>query len=71
MSTEETAPALLATVEQAARLRGCRELRLEVRIDNATAVRLYERLGYRCLGQAAPETCGSARLPVLRYRKTL
>ncbi len=45
--------ALLATVEQAARLRGCRELRLEVRIDNATAVRLYERLGYRCLGRIA------------------
>ncbi|HEX5307127.1 MAG TPA: GNAT family N-acetyltransferase [Dyella sp.] len=43
--------ALLAAVEQAARQRGCRELRLEVRIDNASAIRLYERLGYRRLGR--------------------
>ncbi|MFK2902450.1 GNAT family N-acetyltransferase [Dyella ginsengisoli] len=43
--------ALLATVEQAARQRGCRELRLEVRLDNASAIRLYERLGYRRLGR--------------------
>lgn len=39
--------ALLAGVERAARRRGCRELRLEVRTDNADAIRLYERLGYR------------------------
>jgi ribosomal protein S18 acetylase RimI-like enzyme len=45
--------ALLATVEQAARQRGCRELRLEVRIDNASAIRLYERLGYHRLGRIA------------------
>ena len=38
--------ALLAAVERAARQRRCRELRLEVRIDNASAIRLYERLGY-------------------------
>lgn len=45
------ASALLATVEQAARQRGCRELRLEVRTDNATAIRLYERLGYHRLAR--------------------
>lgn len=45
------ASALLAAAEQAARQRGCRELRLEVRIDNAAAIRLYERLGYRRLAR--------------------
>ncbi|HET6433985.1 GNAT family N-acetyltransferase [Dyella sp.] len=39
--------ALLAAVERSARRRGCRELRLEVRLDNVNAMRLYERLGYR------------------------
>jgi ribosomal protein S18 acetylase RimI-like enzyme len=43
--------ALLAAVERAARRRGCREMRLEVRTDNASAIRLYERLGYRCFGR--------------------
>lgn len=39
--------ALVAAVERLARRRGCRELRLEVRVDNDAAIRLYERLGYR------------------------
>lgn len=41
--------ALLDAVEQLARRRRCRALRLEVRADNAGAIRLYERLGYRRL----------------------
>ena len=45
--------ALLAAVERAARARGCRHLRLEVRQDNAGAIRLYERLGYRRFGAHA------------------
>lgn len=45
--------ALLAAVERAARARGCRRLRLEVRQDNAGAIRLYERLGYRRFGAYA------------------
>jgi len=38
--------ALLAAVEQAALRRGARRIRLEVRQDNASAMRLYERRGY-------------------------
>lgn len=43
--------ALIAAVEAAARARQCRSLRLEVRTDNETAMRLYERLGYRQIGR--------------------
>jgi ribosomal protein S18 acetylase RimI-like enzyme len=43
--------ALLEAAEQAARRRHCQALRLEVRIDNHAAVRLYERLGYVCIGR--------------------
>jgi ribosomal protein S18 acetylase RimI-like enzyme len=42
--------ALLAAAAHAARRRGSRRLRLEVRSDNAPAQRLYERLGYRHFG---------------------
>ena len=45
--------ALLDAVEQLARRRRCRALRLEVRADNPGAVRLYERLGYRRLAALA------------------
>lgn len=41
---------LLAAAEQAARRRGSRTLRLEVRSDNLRAQRLYERHGYRRFG---------------------
>jgi len=45
--------ALLAAAEDAARARGCRALRLEVRVDNAAAVALYEGAGYRRIGSYA------------------
>jgi [ribosomal protein S18]-alanine N-acetyltransferase len=38
--------ALLAQAERAARRRGATHMRLEVRQDNAAAMRLYERRGY-------------------------
>ena len=38
---------LLAAAEEAARRRGADRLHLEVRADNSTAIRLYERAGYR------------------------
>lgn len=40
---------LLDAIEHLARRRQCRVLRLEVRADNTSAIRLYERLGYRRL----------------------
>ena len=43
----------LAAAEAAARDRGCRALRLEVRVDNAVAIALYERVGYRRIGRYA------------------
>ncbi|NUO71650.1 MAG: GNAT family N-acetyltransferase [Frateuria sp.] len=42
---------LLAAAEHAARKRGSRALRLEVRVDNAAAIGLYERAGYRRIGR--------------------
>jgi ribosomal protein S18 acetylase RimI-like enzyme len=44
-------PLLLADCETTARARGLRLLRLEVREDNAGAIRLYERLGYHPIGR--------------------
>lgn len=41
--------ALIEAAETFARQRRCRALRLEVRTDNHSAIRLYERLGYRQL----------------------
>ncbi len=41
---------LLMAVEAAARRRGCNGLRLEVRTDNAAAIALYEKHGYRRTG---------------------
>ena len=38
--------ALLTAIERAARRRGAARMRLEVRQDNAAAIRLYERRGY-------------------------
>lgn len=38
--------ALLTAIERAARRRGAARMRLEVRQDNASAMRLYERRGY-------------------------
>ncbi|RAO74491.1 GNAT family N-acetyltransferase [Dyella jiangningensis] len=45
--------ALLEASEQLAKRRGCKVLRLEVRTDNAVAIRLYERLGYDRIGRYA------------------
>jgi ribosomal protein S18 acetylase RimI-like enzyme len=42
--------ALLSAAERAALGHGCKRLRLEVRQDNASAIRLYERLGYQRFG---------------------
>jgi ribosomal-protein-alanine acetyltransferase len=42
---------LLRAAEAAARARGCRRLRLEVRADNAAAIALYEARGYRRFGR--------------------
>lgn len=43
--------ALLEAVADAARRRGCRALRLEVRTDNAAAIGLYERAGFKRIGR--------------------
>lgn len=45
--------ALLDAIASAARQRGCTALRLEVRSDNATAIALYERCGFRRIGNHA------------------
>lgn len=42
--------ALIDAAEAAARQRRCQSLRLEVRTDNDSAIRLYERLGYARIG---------------------
>ncbi len=42
---------LLADAEQAARDHGCRHLRLEVRVDNAAAIALYQRASYIRVGE--------------------
>ena len=42
---------LLNAVEAEARARGCAELRLEVREDNAAAIRLYEQSGFARVGR--------------------
>jgi ribosomal protein S18 acetylase RimI-like enzyme len=43
--------ALLEAAAEAARHRGCRALRLEVRTDNAAAIGLYERAGFQRIGR--------------------
>lgn len=45
--------ALLKAAASAARRRGCRALRLEVRADNAAAIHLYEKHGYQRGGALA------------------
>ncbi|MFT5240681.1 MAG: ribosomal-protein-alanine N-acetyltransferase [Kiritimatiellia bacterium] len=37
---------MMARAEREARKRGCNRMRLEVRMDNLPAIRLYERLGF-------------------------
>ncbi|RAN39954.1 hypothetical protein HY26_14320 [Hyphomonas sp. GM-8P] len=45
------ASALMAAGEADAARRGCNRVRLEVRQSNATAIRLYERHGFRVMAQ--------------------
>lgn len=45
------AAALVRAVEDCARERGCRAMRLEIRVDNAASQRLFAGLGYRLRGQ--------------------
>ena len=61
--------ALMSAVELAARERGSKRLRLEVRQDNAGAIRLYERLGFRRFGAYAGFYEDGA--DAWRYEKTL
>ena len=60
---------LLAGAERAARERGCRALRLEVRVDNAAAIALYERAGFRRIGRYVGYYEDGA--DAWRYEKTL
>lgn len=59
--------ALLAACESVAWRRDCTAVRLEVRADNAPAIRLYERAGYVCFGRLESyyEDAGTA----LRFQK--
>src|SRR3954469_22773202 len=63
------AEALIADAEEIAARRGARALRLEVRQDNARAIRFYKRLGYRKIGQRANYYADGAN--ALRYEKGL
>lgn len=60
---------LMRDAEEAARERGSRHLRLEVRADNAGAIRLYERLGYRAFKHVAGYYADGA--DGLRYERNL
>jgi ribosomal-protein-alanine N-acetyltransferase len=61
--------ALVEASEDTARSRGSRVLRLEVRKDNAVAIRLYERLGYRNIGEYVRYYADGA--DALRFEKPL
>jgi ribosomal protein S18 acetylase RimI-like enzyme len=61
--------ALLAAAERAAVARGAAEMRLEVRTDNAAAIRLYERHGYEVFARIADYYEDHA--DALRMRKSL
>lgn len=61
--------ALIEASEVAARQRGCRSLRLEVRKDNGVAIRLYERLGYGKIGEYAAYYADGA--DAFRFEKQL
>lgn len=61
--------ALLAQAEELAAQRGCRELRLEVRLDNTKARALYEKAGYALFGRH--DSYYSDGEAALRFRKAL
>jgi ribosomal protein S18 acetylase RimI-like enzyme len=60
---------LLEDGEATARARGLRLLRLEVREDNAGAIRLYERLGYTPIGRYSAYYAD--KTDALRFEKRL
>lgn len=60
---------LMTAAEQAALARGCIALRLEVRADNLTSIRLYESMGYRRFGFY--DAYYEDRMDALRYEKRL
>ena len=60
---------LLADAEAVAAGRKATVLRLEVREDNLSAIRLYERRGYRLIGSYSRYYADKA--DALRYEKTL
>lgn len=61
--------ALIDAAEHAARARGCKALRAELRPGNDDAIRLYERLGYRRIGIAARYYADGS--DALRFEKPL
>jgi ribosomal protein S18 acetylase RimI-like enzyme len=63
------ARALMAASENYAAAHGCDRLRLEVRADNAPAIALYERLGFRRFGHYDAYYADGA--PALRFEKRL
>jgi [ribosomal protein S18]-alanine N-acetyltransferase len=60
---------LLAAAETKAMRRGCKTMRLEVRADDAGAIKLYETSGYRCFGRRPRYYDG--RIDALRFDKSL
>ncbi|MDE3176098.1 MAG: ribosomal protein S18-alanine N-acetyltransferase [Pseudomonadota bacterium] len=60
---------LLIAAERYARAHGRSRLRLEVRYDNAPAIALYEKLGYRCFGRHPDYYDDGAE--ALRFEKAL
>lgn len=60
---------LVAAIERAARAAGRHRLRLEVREDNAAALRLYARRGFRPIGRRAAYYDDGQ--DALRFEKTL
>lgn len=63
------ARALLETVEHAAAARGCNRLSLEVRTDNAPALRLYQKAGFQLIRQITDYYEDHA--PALRLEKPI
>jgi ribosomal-protein-alanine acetyltransferase len=60
---------LLAAAEAIARDRGCKNLMLEVRVDNPAAIALYERSGYRTVG--LQPNYYQDKMSALRFAKSL
>jgi ribosomal protein S18 acetylase RimI-like enzyme len=61
---------LIKAAEDAARQHDCISLRLEVRRDNSSAIKLYRKLGYRQLGKVVPDYYDD-HMDALRFEKFL